>query len=474
MTEFETVIGLEVHVQLALASKLFSSAPAAFGGEPNTRVAAVDLGLPGVLPTLNGRAVELAVRAALALEGEVQQRTRFARKNYFYPDLPKGYQISQYDEPYCRGGRVPLDEQRFCRLHRIHLEEDAGKSIHTDRVSLVDLNRAGVALIEIVSEPDLRTPQDAHSYLDQLKQILRWAEISDCDMEKGSLRCDANISLRPQGATGLGTKVEIKNLNSFKMVQRALEYEERRQAALLAAGGEVLQETRLWDEERGETQAMRGKEAAADYRYFPEPDLPPLAIDAAALEAARRALPELPLARRARLRAQGSLTESDLDVLLAERAVADYYEATVAAGADRREASNWVQGELLRHLNEVRASIGDLRVKPVALAGLLRALADGAVNRQAARKVFARMLETGEDAGTATGVLGLAQIGGAAELAPIVERVLAAQPQAAADFRAGKSKALHSLKGMVMRETQGRADPALAEQLLLERLRAGH
>ena len=275
---YETVIGLETHVQLGLETKLFSPAKYAFGGEPNTRVSVIDLGLPGVLPRLNEQAIRIAIRAALALEGEINPHTKFDRKNYFYPDLPKGYQISQYEQPYCIGGRVPLGDGRFCCLERIHLEEDAGKNIHSDQGSLVDLNRAGATLIEIVSKPDLRSPRDAHAYLDHLKQILQYIGVSECDMEKGSLRCDANVSLRPVGQEQLGTKVEIKNLNSFKMVQRALEYEERRQAAVLAAGGQVLQETRMWNEEKGETTALRGKESVQDYRYFPEPDLPPIQI----------------------------------------------------------------------------------------------------------------------------------------------------------------------------------------------------
>lgn len=474
MTEspYETVIGLEVHVQLALRSKLFSASPSEAGGEPNRRVSLYDLALPGVLPVLNDAAVDLALRAALALRGDVQQRSRFARKNYFYPDLPKGYQISQYAEPYCQGGEVPLGDGRSGRLVRIHLEEDAGKTIHTDAGSLVDLNRAGVALIEIVGEPDLHAPSDAAAFLTHLKQILQYAGVSDCDMEKGSLRCDANISLRAAGSSALGTKVEIKNLNSIKMVQRALEYEQRRQAALLSAGRPVPQETRLWNDERGETGSLRSKESAQDYRYFPDPDLPPLSISPARIERVRAELPELPAARAARFAAEYGLPAYDIDVLLADRAVADWFEAVARDAGDAKLASNWVMGEVLRVLNETGQKIGTFALRPTQLAGLLRALRDERVSHQAAKKVFQQMLAERCDADVAIAALGLEQIRDPGELQRVVERVLAQNAAIVADVRAGKQKARHALKGLVMRETGGRAHPGLLDDLLREQLGA--
>ncbi len=469
---FEPTIGLEVHVQLDVRTKLFSTAPAAAGGEPNTRVSPVDLGLPGALPVLNAQAVRVALRAALALDGQVQGHTLFARKNYFYPDLPKGYQISQYDAPFCLGGSVPLGGGRACRLQRIHLEEDAGKSMHGGQSSLVDLNRAGVALIEIVGAPELHSPADAHAFLVHLKQILMFAGVSDCDMEKGSLRCDANVSLRPKGSDQLGTKVEIKNLNSFKAVERALAYEVRRQTAILAAGGALAQETRLWNEERGETAPMRSKESAPDYRYFPEPDLPPLEIGAALLDEVRAALPELPAARRARWRRDYALPEHDLDVLLAEPQIAEYFEAVARASGEPKAASNWVMGEVLRAVRERGVRIADLPAAPERLAELLLALRQGRVHHQAARKVFAHMLEHGASAAAAIAALGLAQAGDRDALEPIVRGIVAANAKAVADYRAGKDKAFHALKGLVMRAAGGKADPKVVDELLRAQLAA--
>ena len=470
MTDFEPVIGLEVHCQLAVRSKLFSDAPADHGGDANTRVSIVDIGLPGVLPTLNEQAVEVAVKAALALEGEVQLRTKFDRKNYFYPDLPKGYQISQYDQPFCVGGRIPVDAERFTELERIHLEEDAGKSMHTDDGSLVDLNRVGSALIEIVGRPDLRSAQDAHDCLVNLKQILRYAGVSECDMENGSLRCDANISLRPRGATELGTKVEIKNLNSFKMVQRALDYEIRRQSAALAGGGTIRQETRLWNEERGETAVMRTKESAPDYRYFPDPDLPPLTISPALVTRLQEQLPESPHARRQRIAEEHSLPEHDLDVILADRELADYFEAVAAGTGDAKAASNWTMTEVLRTLHERHLTADACPVAPAQLADLINALGSGRINHPAARRVFAHMLEHGGSAAAAIAALGLQQISDHDALRPIIQRVVEASPKAVADYRAGKEKALHAMKGLVMKETKGKADPAAVDELLRDAL----
>jgi aspartyl-tRNA(Asn)/glutamyl-tRNA(Gln) amidotransferase subunit B len=470
MQRYRTVIGLEVHVQLGTATKLFSPAPVASGGEPNTRVDIYDLGLPGVLPALNRRAVELAVRAALALDGAVQRHTRFDRKNFFYPDLPKGYQISQYAEPYCVGGRVPLGDGRWCALERIHLEEDAGKNIHTGHGSLIDLNRAGVALCEIVSAPELHTPADAHAFLEQLKQILQYAGVSECDMENGSLRCDANISVMAADASELGTKVEIKNLNSFKMVQRALEYEERRQRAILAAGGRVAQETRLWNDEKAESASMRSKESAHDYRYFPDPDLPLLEIPESVVARIRATMPELPAARRERFARQYELPDYDIGVLTADRDLADYFETVATACGDAKSASNWVMTEVARALNESGVRIASFAIGPERLAELVVAQNTERVSRLAAKKVFTEMLRTGCDAATAIGRLDLGQISDPDVLAAVVDRVLAANHVAVAEYRGGKQKVLHALKGLCMKETGGKANPALAERLLLERL----
>ena len=466
----QTVIGLEVHVQLGTNTKLFSRAPVAFAGTPNSRVAPLDLGLPGTLPAPNREAVRLGVRTALALGGTVHERTTFERKNYFYPDLPKGYQISQYREPFCTGGRVPLDDLRTCPLTRVHLEEDAGKSSHGPGGSLLDLNRAGVPLVEIVSDPALHNPEDAHRFLVHLKEILRYAGVSDCDMEKGELRCDANISLRPADATALGTRVEIKNLNSFKMVKRALQYEERRQAAVLAAGGTVVQETRLWNDELGETAPMRSKEEAEDYRYFPDPDLPPLVIPPAWIEEERAALPELPAARRTRWASEYGLTEYDLGVLLADKELADYFEAVARACGDAKEASNWVQGEVLREVGEEGGGWREFPVAAERLAGLIGLLQGGQVSRPAAKKIFARMLEDPAEPAALVATMGLGKITDPAALAPVLDEVLAGNEKAVADYRAGKVKALHALKGQVMRATRGSADPEVVERLLVERL----
>ncbi|MCA8948179.1 MAG: Asp-tRNA(Asn)/Glu-tRNA(Gln) amidotransferase subunit GatB [Planctomycetes bacterium] len=463
---FTTVIGLEVHVQLATRTKLFSPAPVDSLGEPNTRVHAVDLGLPGVLPRLNQRAIELAVRAALALDGAVQPVSVFARKNYFYPDLPKGYQISQFERPYCVGGRVPIGDGRHCRLERIHLEEDAGKLVHTDAGTLVDLNRAGVPLIEIVSEPDLRAAEDAAAFLTNLREILRFAGVSDCDMELGSMRCDANISLMPVGATEYGTKVELKNLNSIKMVQRALEYEQRRQTAILAAGGAVAAETRGWLDERGESRPQRSKETAPDYRYFPDPDLPPLVLAESTIAAVRGELGELPAARRARFAAQYGLPEYDIGVLTQDRRLGDWFEAVVAAGAEPKAASNWIMTDVLGALREFRIELDELRIAPTGLAALLALLAQKALTAVAAKKVFAHMHQHGSDAAASMRALGLERIAEPETLQPLVEAAIAALPKAADDVRNGVEKPLDALKGHVMRATKGRADPAIVDRLL--------
>jgi len=473
--EFEPVIGLEVHAQLLTASKIFCGCSTKFGAAPNTQTCRVCTGMPGALPVLNGRAVEYALRMGLATGCEIRHFSRFARKNYFYPDLPKGYQISQFDEPLCERGRLALDiegETRVVRIHRIHMEEDAGKNLHDQdpHASLVDLNRAGVPLIEIVSEPDMHAPREAYAYLTKLKQILVYLEICDGNMEEGSLRCDANVSLRVRGTLPLGTKVEVKNLNSFKNVESALEHEIERQAALLRRGERVRQETRLFDPGKGETRMMRSKEDAHDYRYFPEPDLLPLVVDAAWLETVRSALPELPDAKRARFQSQYQLPVYDAGVMTSSRALAAYYEAAVAAGADPKPASNWILTEVLALVNARGVDISQSPVGPAALAGLVAMVGDGTLSSKMAKDVWAAMVETGEDARTVVQRLGLEQIHDAGALLAVIDKVLAANAGQVEKYRAGKTAVLGHFVGQVMKETRGQANPAEVNRLLLERL----
>ena len=473
--EFEPVIGLEVHAQLLTASKIFCGCSTKFGAAPNTQTCRVCTGMPGALPVLNGRAVEYALRMGLATGCEIRHFSRFARKNYFYPDLPKGYQISQFDEPLCERGHLALDiegETRVVRIHRIHMEEDAGKNLHDQdpHASLVDLNRAGVPLIEIVSEPDMHAPREAYAYLTKLKQILVYLEICDGNMEEGSLRCDANVSLRVRGTLPLGTKVEVKNLNSFKNVESALEYEIARQAALLRRGERVRQETRLFDPGKGETRMMRSKEDAHDYRYFPEPDLLPLVVDAAWLETVRSALPELPDAKRARFQSQYQLPVYDAGVMTSSRALAAYYEAAVAAGADPKPASNWILTEVLALVNARGVDISQSPVGPAALAGLVAMVGDGTLSSKMAKDVWAAMVETGEDARTVVQRLGLEQIHDAGALLAVIDKVLAANAGQVEKYRAGKTAVLGHFVGQVMKETRGQANPAEVNRLLLERL----
>ena len=455
-----TVIGLEVHVQVATATKLFCPCAYRFGAPPNTLVCPVCLGLPGALPVLNEGALDLALKAALACGCTVGEVTAFDRKNYFYPDLPKGYQISQLDRPVGLGGAVPLPAGREIALERIHLEEDAGKSTHRPGTgSLVDLNRCGVPLLEVVSRPELRTPEEARDYLVALKQIMRYAGISECDMEKGSLRCDANLSLKPAAAAALGTRVEVKNLNSFRMVQRALAFEEKRQAAVLDHGGEVVQETRLWDEQEGVTRTMRTKEESEDYRYFPEPDLPPRRIAAARLERLRRELPEAPLARRRRFTAELGLSDYDAMVLTLERDTADFFEATARACGDPKGAANWVQGEVLRHLKEEGVALAATGLAPESLGRLIGLVQAGKLTGQTAKQVFDRLAREGGDPEEIVARLGLDRIEDEEELERLVRRAVAENPEPVAHYRKGKESALKALMGPIMRATRGRADP---------------
>ncbi len=478
--DYEVVIGLEVHAQLSTDSKIFCGCSTTFGAPPNTQTCPVCLGLPGVLPVLNRRVVEFAIKTALACHGEVVARCRFARKNYFYPDMPKNYQISQYDEPLVSRGyiEIPTPEGMKCiRLVRIHLEEDVGKSIHGEnlddpRASYVDFNRSGVPLMEIVSEPDLSSPEEAKLYMQRLRTIVRYLEVCDGNMEEGSFRCDANISLRPRGAREYGTKVEIKNLNSFRNVQRALDYEIIRQTKALAAGETLLQETRLWDANRGVTRSMRSKEYAHDYRYFPEPDLVPLETTRDWIEAIRRTLPELPEARMQRFVAEFGLPEYDAGVLTSSKALADYYESCIKCYPQPKVVSNWIMVELLRALNRDGIEVEESRLTPENLAELLQLVDDGTISNSMAKSVFEAMYETGKSAPDIVQEKGLRQISDENALVVAIEQVIANNPKEIAEFRAGKDKLLSFFMGQVMKATQGKANPQTVSKLLREKLTA--
>jgi len=477
MAEYEAVIGIEVHAQLLTRSKMFCSCRADFfGAEPNTLVCPVCLGMPGVLPVINRKAVEYTVMTGLALHCRVAQFSRFARKNYFYPDLPKGYQISQYELPLCFDGWLEVEvdgESRRIGIERVHLEEDTAKLFHKGDYSLLDFNRAGVPLMEIVSRPDIRTPEEARRYLVQLRAILRYLGVSTGDMEKGAMRCEINVSLRPKGSGERGTKVEIKNLNSFRSVKLALEYEIERQKRVLESGGRIEQVTMGWDEARGITVLQRTKEYAHDYRYFPEPDLPPVMLEEEWVEEIRARLPELPDARRKRFMEQYGLSRYDAGVLVADREVADYFEECVKAGQGRIEPkaiSNWVTGELFRLMRAQGVEVSQVKVSPQELVALIGLVKEGTINLTAAKAVFAEMFETGKPAAQIVRERGLSRISDAQVLAGIVEEVIAANPKAVADYLGGKETVLKFLVGQVMKATRGRADPRLAAQLLREKL----
>jgi aspartyl-tRNA(Asn)/glutamyl-tRNA(Gln) amidotransferase subunit B len=468
---WEMVIGLEVHVQLLTSTKLFCPCPTTFGSPPNANTCPVCLALPGALPVTNEGAVRLAVRAAIGLDCTVHTESIFARKNYFYPDLPKGYQISQFDRPLATDGSLAAGE-REVRIHRVHMEEDAGKSIH-DRyagATAIDLNRSGVPLIEIVSEPDIRSAAEAGAYLRHIRQVLEYLEVSDANMEEGSLRVDANVSARRTGETALGTKTEIKNMNSFSGVERALDAEFARQCAVMDAGGRVEQQTMLWDAARGEVRPARSKEGSHDYRYFPDPDLPPLRLSIEWIDAVRSELPELPAARRSRFVSAHGLREYDAEVLTASRTLADYFEAVVATHGDARTAANWVMGVVLAHLNDAGISIAEFRVTPQRLAALLDLVRDGQVSNNAAKAVFARMTESDDDAETIADREGLRQVGDDRQLLAWIDAVLAEHPDEAARFLAGEKKLQGVLVGLVMKASRGSADPRKVNQILGARL----
>lgn len=476
MDKYEAVIGLEVHVELRTRTKAFCSCPNRFGSEPNTNVCPVCLGMPGVLPVINEKLLEYAVRAGLALNCQIAPFSKFDRKNYYYPDLPKNYQISQYDLPLCRGGYLEVTsngQQRRIGITRVHMEEDAGKLVHGEGqadYSLVDLNRAGVPLLEIVSEPDIRTPEEARCYLEKLKAILSYIEVSDCKMEEGSLRCDANISVRPAGSDILNTKTEIKNMNSFRAVQKALEDEFARQCAIYEAGGVVVGETRGWDESRGTTVTMRTKEEASDYRYFPDPDLVPVVLGEDYVQRVREELPELPDARCRRFCSEYGLSSYDAGVLTSSRRLADFFEEGVRAYGDPKVVANWVTGEFLRLLNASNLEIDQALVRPAHLAEMLRLIDKGVISGKIAKTVFEEMFLSGKGPEEIVREKGLVQISDEGELASVVDRVLADNPGAVEDYRKGKDGAVTFLVGQVMKATRGKANPQLANKLIREKL----
>ncbi len=494
MTQWEVVIGLETHAQLATQSKIFSGSATAFGAAPNTQASPVDLALPGVLPVLNKGAVECAVKFGLAVGAKIAERSIFARKNYFYPDLPKGYQISQYEIPVVQGGGLSImvdGTEKFIELTRAHLEEDAGKSLHEDFAGMsgIDLNRAGTPLLEIVTEPVMRSAAEAVAYAKTLHSLVTWLGICDGNMQEGSFRCDANVSVRPIGQKEFGTRCEIKNLNSFRFMEKAIEFEVRRQIELIEDGGRVVQETRLYDPDRDETRAMRSKEDAMDYRYFPDPDLLPLAISGEMIASIKAAMPELPQAMRGRFEQQYGLPAYDAVTLTANPALAAYFETVVKDGAatvgtaamavDPKSAANWVMGDISSRMNEsgvAGVSLAEAPVSPAGLAGLLRRIADGTISGKIAKEVFAIMwADDGKDAAAADAIIearGLKQISDSGAIEKIVDQVMAANPKSVEEFRAGKDKAFNALVGQVMKGSRGKANPAQVNQILKRKLAA--
>ncbi|KOO41216.1 Asp-tRNA(Asn)/Glu-tRNA(Gln) amidotransferase subunit GatB [Priestia koreensis] len=470
----ETIIGLEVHVELKTKSKIFSGSPTEFGADPNTQTSVIDLGYPGVLPVLNKQAVEFAMKAAMALNCEIATDTKFDRKNYFYPDNPKAYQISQFDKPIGENGWIEIEvkgKKKRIGITRLHLEEDAGKLTHTgDGYSLVDFNRQGTPLIEIVSEPDIRTPEEAYAYLEKLKSIIQYTGVSDCKMEEGSLRCDANISLRPYGQEKFGTKAELKNLNSFTYVQKGLEHEQVRQEKVLLSGGLIQQETRRYDESTKTTLLMRVKEGSDDYRYFPEPDLLALHIDDAWKERVRESIPELPDARKARYVNELGLPAYDAMVLTLTKEMSDFFEETLTNGADAKLASNWLMGEVSAYLNAEQKELADVALTPQGLAGMINLIQKGTISSKIAKKVFKELIENGGDAEKIVKDKGLVQISDEGTLRKIVTETLDANEQSIEDYKNGKDRAVGFLVGQIMKATKGQANPPMVNKILLEEI----
>jgi aspartyl-tRNA(Asn)/glutamyl-tRNA(Gln) amidotransferase subunit B len=476
---FETIIGLEIHVELKTQSKIFSASPNHFGAEPNTNTTVIDLGYPGVLPVLNKEVVNYAMRAALALNMEIEQETKFDRKNYFYPDNPKAYQISQFDKPIGKNGWVDIeipakgDTPGYTKrigITRLHMEEDAGKLTHGDGYSLVDLNRQGTPLVEIVSEPDIRTPDEAYAYLEKVKSIIQYSGVSDVRMEEGSLRCDANISLRPYGQEKFGTKAELKNLNSFNFVRKGLEHEEIRQAQVLSAGGEIEQETRRYDEKTGKTILMRVKEGTDDYRYFPEPDLVRLSISDEWLESVRASIPELPDARIARYTTDLGLTAYDAQVLVNNKEISDFFDATVVAGADAKLAANWLMGDISAYLNAEQKELKETALTPENLAGMIQLITDGTISSKIAKKVFTELVVNGGEAAKIVKEKGMIQISDPEVIRGFVNGVLDADAKSVADFLGGNERAIKALLGQIMKASKGQANPQLTNQILMEEI----
>ena len=471
---FETIIGLEVHVELKTQSKIFSPSPNHFGAEPNANIHAIDLGYPGTLPTINEEAVNYAMKAAMALNCEIATHTKFDRKNYFYPDNPKAYQISQFDQPIGEHGYIDIEvegKKKRIGITRIHMEEDAGKLTHGDAGhSLVDFNRQGTPLIEIVSEPDIRTPEEAYAYLEKLKNIIQYTGVSDCRMEEGSLRCDANISLRPYGQEEFGTKAELKNLNSFAYVRSGLEYEEKRQAKVLSSGGVIEQETLRYDEKTKKTILMRVKEGADDYRYFPEPDLVPMYIDDAWKERIRKEIPELPDARKARYVKELGLSEYDAGVLTSSKEMADFFEETTSHGADLKQAANWLMGDVAAYMNKHLKELHELAIEREALAKMIKLIEDGTISSKIAKKLFAELVENGGDPEKIVKEKGMVQISDEGQLAEIITGILDENEQSVLDYKDGKERALGFLVGQVMKATKGQANPPMVNKILKQEI----
>ena len=472
---YETVIGLEVHAELKTNTKIYCSCKNEFGGEPNTHTCPVCTGMPGTLPVLNKRVVDFAIKAGLAMNCSITKFGKQDRKNYFYPDLPKAYQISQFDLPLCQNGYIDIlvnGETRRIGITRIHIEEDAGKMVHDDyrNASMADYNRCGVPLIEIVSEPDLRSPEEARVYLETLKSILEYTDVSDCKMQEGSLRCDVNVSLRPVGQKEFGTRCEMKNVNSFRAAVRAMEYEQKRQAAILDAGGIVTQETRRWDDLKGESIVMRTKEDAQDYRYFPEPDLLPIIVSDEWIEEIRKTIPELPEQRKARYLDEYGLPEYDAYILTSSKKMADYFDETVKLGAKPKTVSNWLMGDISKLVNDRELETGDVPFEPAKLKALIDLIEKGAISNSAAKKVLTEMFDSSDEPEKIVERLGLSQVSDEGALSSMIQEVLAQNPQSIADYKAGKDKALGFLMGQVMRVSKGKANPQIINKMLKDAL----